>query len=619
MSSKTVRLTMAQATIRYLMAQKVIIDGETLPIFAGMWAIFGHGNVAGLGEALEPVRDQFPTYRGQNEQTMSHIAIAYAKTMDRKRMMAVTASAGPGAVNMVTASALAHANRLPVLFLPGDTFATRMPDPVLQQVENPHDYTLTSNDAFKCVSRYFDRITRPEQILNALPNAMRVLTDPIDCGPVCIAMPQDVQTMAFEYPESFFAEKIYHQRRQAPDTDELARALKTIKTSKKPMVIAGGGIHYSEAFKEFEKFVSTYDLPVAETQAGKGALAWNHRQNIGAMGVCGSTASNKIATDADLVIAVGTRLGDFASGSRALFNTEANLVCLNVGLLDATKHKAQPLVGDAKLGLEALTKDLEGWQIDADWSSLCQEQRDAWNAYCDEAMTDQERDLPSDPEVIGAVLRSSDSKKDIVVCSAGGLPGDLQKLWRTEHSKGYHMEYGFSCMGYELAGGVGVKMARPDAQVYVMVGDGSYMMANSEIYSSILTGQKFIAVVLDNGGFGCIHRLSTLGCGGAPFNNMMDSVHQVEHGAPKIDFAAHAKAMGGEAESVSSIKELEAALQRARAASKTYIIAIDTDVNITLEGGAWWDVAIAEVSPRKEVNEARKNYEENKKRQHQNL
>lgn len=615
----TIRLTMAQALVRYLMAQKVIIDGEKHPIFAGCWAIFGHGNVAGLGEALQPVQKEFPTYRGQNEQTMAHAAIAYTKTLNRKRMMAVTASAGPGSVNMVTASAVAHVNRLPVLFLPGDTFATRAPDPVLQQVENPHDYTLTSNDAFKPVSRYFDRITRPEQLLTALPNAMRVLTDPVDCGPACLALPQDIQTFAYDYPSSFFEEKVHFMRRQGPDQDELARAVETIRNAKKPMVIAGGGVHYSEALEEFDTFVTKFKLPVAETQAGKGALPWDHQQNLGTMGVSGSASANNLAPDTDLIIAVGTRLGDFASGSRTIFNANAKLICLNVGSFDSIKHKGQPLVGDAKLSLTQLTAALEGWLIDNSWIETAEAERLAWIDACDAAMADRGTDLPTDSEVVGAVLRSSDMTKDIVECAAGGLPGDLQKLWRTKHSKGYHMEYGYSCMGYEVAGGIGVKMARPDSEVYVMVGDGSYMMANSEIFSSVMLGQKFILVVLDNRGFGCIHRLGTKACGGAAFNNMLEDCYTADgKPAPKIDFTAHAKAMGAQGESVQTIQELEAALVRARASETTYIVSIDTDPKVTAPGGAWWDVAVPEVSERAEVRKAREFYVEQKLRQAQN-
>jgi len=614
----TIKLTMAQAVIRYLMAQKVDIDGEIKPMFAGCWAIFGHGNVAGLGEALYHVKEQLPTYRAHNEQGMAHAAIAYAKTMNRQQMMMCTASAGPGAVNMVTAAAVAHVNRLPVLFLPGDTFATRMPDPVLQQVENFHDHTLTSNDCFRPVSRFFDRITRPEQLLTSLPQAIRVLTDPIECGPVTLGMPQDIQTMAFDYPVAFFDEKVHYLRRQGPDNRELDNAIAMIKQAKKPVVIAGGGIHYSGALTEFEQFVNTYNLPVGETQAGKGALPWDHQQNMGTIGVTGAASTNTLCEEADLIIAVGTRLGDFASGSRAFINADAKLLCLNVASFDAIKHKGQPLVGDAKLTLPQLTDALGDWGPHGQWIEKAEQLRVQWQKSVDIATTDRGTDLPTDAECVGAVNRAA-GEKDIVVCAAGGLPGELQKLWRTRYDKGYHMEYGYSCMGYELAGGLGVKMAKPESEVFVMVGDGSYLMLNSEIATSVMLGQKIIMIVLDNRGYGCIHRLQQF-CGGPGFNNMLDDCLTVEGGAPKTDFAAHAAALGARSEKVSNITELEAALERAKASDISYLITLDTDVTPVWEdGGSWWDVAVPEVSERDEVNEARRRYERFKARQLQNL
>ncbi|GGY05868.1 3D-(3,5/4)-trihydroxycyclohexane-1,2-dione acylhydrolase (decyclizing) [Litchfieldella qijiaojingensis] len=614
----TVRLTMAQAVVRYMMAQKVEIDGELKPMFAGVWAIFGHGNVAGLGEALYHVQDELPTYRAHNEQGMAHAAIAYAKTLNRRQMMACTASAGPGSTNMVTAAAVAHVNRLPVLFLPGDTFATRMPDPVLQQVENFHDHTLTSNDCFKPVSRFFDRITRPEQLLTSLPQAMRVLTDPVECGPVTLAMPQDVQTMAYDYPEHFFAEKVHRLRRQSPDQQELAAAIELIRQSRKPLVVAGGGVHYSGALSELDTLVSTYHLPVGETQAGKGALPWDHEQNMGTIGVTGAASTNALTAEADLIIAVGTRLGDFASGSRAMINPDARLLCLNVASFDAVKHKGQPLVGDARLTLSQVQWALGDWQPDGAWIEKAAQLRAEWNKTVDIATTDRGTNLPTDAEVVGAVNRAA-GEKDIVVCAAGGLPGELQKLWRTRFDRGYHMEYGYSCMGYELAGGLGTKMAKPDSEVFVMVGDGSYLMLNSEIATSVMLGHKIIAVVLDNRGFGCIHRLQQF-CGGPGFNNLLDDCLTVEGGAPKTDFAAHAAALGARAEKVNNIEELEAALQRAKASNVSYVITLDTDPLLdTKEGGSWWDVAVPEVSERSEVEEARKRYESYKARQWQNM
>ncbi|WP_111639047.1 3D-(3,5/4)-trihydroxycyclohexane-1,2-dione acylhydrolase (decyclizing) [Marinomonas shanghaiensis] len=614
----TIQLTMAQAVVRFMMAQKIETENGIHPMFAGVWGIFGHGNVAGLGEALYQVKDKLPTYRAHNEQGMAHAAIAFAKTKNRQQMMACTASAGPGAVNMVTAAAVAHVNRIPVLFLPGDTFATRMPDPVLQQVESFQDMTITSNDCFRPVSRFFDRITRPEQLLTSLPQAMRVLTDPIECGPATLALPQDVQTMAFDYPVSFFAEKVHRLRRQTPDYYELNDALKLIRQAKKPVVIAGGGLHYSGALKEFDSFVSQFKLPVGETQAGKGALPWDHKHNMGSVGVTGAASTNSLCADADLIIAVGTRLGDFTSGSRSLIHSNAKIVSLNVASFDAIKHKSQALVGDAKATLPLLSNALQGWKIESSWVDRAENERASWQHIVDQATMDKGTNLPSDAEVIGAVNRAAD-EKDMVVCAAGGLPGELQKLWRTRYHRGYHMEYGYSCMGYELAGGLGAKMASPESEVFVMVGDGSYLMLNSEIATSVMLGQKIIAVVLDNRGFGCINRLQQAG-GGAGFNNLLNDCFSVPEGAPKTDFAAHARALGANAEKVANIAELEQALVRAKSSPISYIITLDTDpLKTTAEGGHWWDVALAEVSERKQVSDARKEYELRKAAQFKHL
>ncbi|HEY3486425.1 MAG TPA: 3D-(3,5/4)-trihydroxycyclohexane-1,2-dione acylhydrolase (decyclizing) [Gammaproteobacteria bacterium] len=615
---ETLRLTMAQALIKYMIAQQVEVDGRTFPLFEGVFAIFGHGNVAGVGEALWHVQDQLPTYRGHNEQSMAHAAIAFAKTHNRRRMMACTTSAGPGSTNMVTAAALAHVNRLPVLFLPGDTFGSRLPDPVLQQTEVFADATVSTNDCFKPVSRFFERITRPEQLLTSLPQALRVLTDPVDCGPVTLALPQDVQTMAYDYPENFFAKKVHKLRRQNADQQELEHAIALLRQAKKPLLIVGGGVHYSGALRELETFVSTYHLPVGETQAGKGALPWDHPCNMGSVGVTGAASTNTLAAEADLVLAVGTRLGDFTSGSRALINPKAQLLCLNVASFDAIKHKGHALVGDAKLVLAQLASGLKGWSPESSWVKKAAELKKQWDQQVTKATTDRGTNLPSDGEVIGAVNRAA-GDKDIVVCAAGGLPGELHKLWRTRYDRGYHMEYGFSCMGYEIAGGLGVKMAKPESEIFVMVGDGSYLMLNSEITTSVMLGQKLIIVVLDNRGFGCINRLQQA-CGGAEFNNMLVNCKSIPAGAPKIDFAAHAASMGARSENVSGIKQLEAALQRARESDITYVISLDTDAAIvTSAGGTWWEVAVPEVSERKQVVEARRRYETQKNRQKQNL
>ncbi|PSW16178.1 3D-(3,5/4)-trihydroxycyclohexane-1,2-dione acylhydrolase (decyclizing) [Photobacterium rosenbergii] len=614
MSVNTVRLTMAQALVKYLQAQKVEIDGDIQPMFAGVFAIFGHGNVAGLGEALYHANESLPTYRAHNEQAMAHSAIAFAKANNRQRMMAATTSVGPGALNMVTAAALAHVNRLPVLLLPGDTFATREPDPVLQQVEDWSDATITPNDCFKPVSRFFDRITRPEQLLNSLPQAMRVLTDPVECGPATIAIPQDVQTMAFDYPLHFFNEKVHRVRRPGADEHELAEVVELIKQAKQPLVIAGGGIHYSGALEQFQEFVEAYQLPVGETQAGKGALAWDHTSNLGSIGVTGSAAVNKMAAEADVIIAVGSRLQDFTSSSRALFKADAKIISLNVNGFDATKHYGIPLVADAKVTLPKLTEQLADWQVSVDWKQKAEALRQEWNTTVSIAMTDRGTELPTDAEVIGAVNRAAD-EKDIVVCAAGGLPGELHKLWRTRYDKGYHLEYGFSCMGYEIAGGLGVKMAKPDSEVFVMIGDGSYLMLNSEIATSVMLGHKLVLVVLDNRGFGCINRLQHA-CGGAGFNNLLKDCNTIEEGAPKTDFAAHARSLGAQAEKVANIAELEQALIRAKQATSTYVITLDTDpLSTTESGGSWWEVAVPEVSEREQVRVARARYEIAKQQQ----
>jgi 3D-(3,5/4)-trihydroxycyclohexane-1,2-dione acylhydrolase (decyclizing) len=598
---KTVRLTAAQACIRFLANQFVEIDGEELPYFAGVWAIFGHGNVAGLGEALASAKDILPTFRAHNEQAMAHAAIAYAKQLRRTRAMACTSSIGPGATNMVTAAALAHVNRLPVLFLPGDVYASRRPDPVLQQVEDFGDGTVSANDCFRPVSRYFDRIIRPEQLLDALPRAVRTMIDPVSCGPATLAFCQDVQAEAFDYPEQFFERRVWRIRRPAPERADVRQLAEAIKQAKAPLIVAGGGVHYSGASDELAQFAAVFGIPVGETQAGKGSLPWDHSQSLGSIGVTGTSAANSAAVEADLVIGIGTRLQDFTTGSWALFeNPETRIAQVNVAPHDAHKRGAFALVADARATIEALSEELGEWRSPertryagaiADWNSSWENATAPTNAA-----------LPSDAEVIGSVWRTVPDDA-IVVGAAGGLPGELHKLWRTRTSDGYHVEYGFSCMGYEIAGALGVKLAAPDREVVVMVGDGSYLMLNSEIASSVALGAKLIIVLLDNHGFGCINRLQQATVG-EKFNNLLS----VE---PKLDFAAHASALGASAEKVSSLTELEAAISRALAADRTYAIVIETDPEKSTEaGGAWWDVAVAEVSTRNEVTRARDSYDE---------
>ncbi|ROU00319.1 3D-(3,5/4)-trihydroxycyclohexane-1,2-dione acylhydrolase (decyclizing) [Histidinibacterium lentulum] len=604
----TIRLTAAQAMVRWLAAQKAE-DGT--PFIAGCWAIFGHGNVAGLGEALHGVREELPTYRGHNEQGMAHAAIAYAKQLQRRHAMMVTSSIGPGATNMVTAAALAYVNRLPVLLVPGDVFAHRGPDPVLQQTENFADGTVSANDCFRPVSRYFDRIQRPEQLLTALPRAMRTMTDPADCGPVTLSFCQDVQTEAFDWPVRFFEERTWRMRRTPPDPVELDTVTKALAAAERPVIVAGGGVHYSDATDALRTFAEAHGIPVVETQAGKSALPWDNPQNAGPVGVTGATSANETCAEADLVLGVGTRFQDFTTGSWALFRSARTMVSLNVNAYDAAKHGALPLMADARTGLEALSQALG----DRNWSADIAARKQAWFAEVDPltaAPGPDDNALPTDMQVIGAAQRAA-GPDTVVMCAAGTMPGELHKLWKAGRPRSYHMEYGFSCMGYELAGAMAIKMAEPDRDVVCMLGDGSYMMMNSELATAVMMGVKFTVVITDNRGFGCINRLQ-MATGGAEFNNLLD--HTVHAASSRIDFAAHAASMGAEAVKAGSIAELEQALARAKDARGPFVVVIDTDpYPSTPHGGHWWEVAVPEVSPRPEVNEARKGYESNRKRQ----
>lgn len=603
-SADTLRLTAAQATMLWLANQHVVVDGEEVPYFAGTWAIFGHGNVAAIGEALHAAGDALPTLRAHNEQGMAHAAIAYAKQMRRRRAMVCTTSIGPGATNLLTAAALAHVNRLPVLFIPGDVYASRRPDPVLQQVEDFGDGTVSANDCFRPVSRYFDRIARPEQILDALPKALATLLDPATCGPATLAFCQDVQAEAFDYPADFFSRRVWHARRQPADPRELDALVAALREAKRPLLVAGGGVLYSGAEAELAAFAERAGLAVAETQAGKGALPWDHANALGSIGVTGSSAANAAASEADVVVGLGTRLQDFTTGSRSLF-PGARLFQVNVQAFDAHKHGASPVVGDARTVVEALDAAL------GDWRSPRAIDRDAvaqWNAAVDAATRGGDTTaLPSDAQVIGAVQSSFDDDA-IVVCAAGGLPGELHKLWRTRRSDGYHLEYGYSCMGYEIAGGLGAKLAAPQRDVVAMVGDGSYLMMNSELATSVMLGQKLVVVLLDNRGYGCINRLQQA-TGSPGFNNLLaDARHAT---LPDIDFAAHARSLGALAEKAANLGELRAALARAREADRSTVVVIDTDPLKTTEaGGWWWDVAVPEVSDRPQVEAARRDYEQ---------
>ncbi len=603
----TIRLTAAQAMIRWLSVQQTV-DGSRF--IEGIWAIFGHGNVAGIGEALQGAQDVFPTWRGHNEQTMAHAAIAYAKAQKRQKAMAVTTSIGPGALNVVTAAALAHVNRLPLLIIPGDVFANRAPDPVLQQVEDFGDGTISANDCFKPVSRYFDRIMRPEQIMTALPRALRVMTDPAECGPVTLAFCQDVQAEAFDYPEAFFTPKVWHIRRPEPDAGELAAAIAALKSAKAPVIVAGGGVIYSQAEQRLAAFASAHNIPVVETQGGKSALAHDHALNFGPVGVTGASSANTVCENADLVIGLGTRFQDFTTGSWSLFKNPARrILSINVQPFDAAKHNALSLVADARVALDALGTALGAQKFALPDATLKAAWAQATAAV--KAAPEAGNALPTDAQVIGAVQRSS-GPTTVVMGAAGTMPGELHKIWDAA-AGGYHMEYGFSCMGYEIAGAMGIKMARPDADVICMLGDGSYMMANSELATAVMMGIPFTVVVTDNRGYGCINRLQQ-GTGGAPFNNLLDDSYHVN--PSHIDFAAHAGAMGAKAVKVGSIAELESALADAKGAAIPVVIVIDTDPAPSTEaGGTWWDVAVPAVSVRPQVRAARAKYEENTKKQ----
>ncbi len=602
----TIRLTAAQAMVKWLSVQ---MTEEGTRFIEGVWAIFGHGNVVGMGEALYAHRDVLPTWRGHNEQTMAHTAIAYAKAKKRRSAMAVTSSIGPGASNLVTAAALAHANRLPVLFIPGDVFASRAPDPVLQQAEDFQDGTVTVNDCFRPVSRYFDRISRPEHVMTALPRAFRVMTDPAECGPVTLAFCQDVQGEAFDYPAAFFTPKVWKIRRPEPDADELADAVALLKSAKNPVILAGGGAIYSGAEAELAAFAAKHQIAVVETQAGKSVLAHDHPMNFGPVGVSGSTCANALCAAADVVIALGTRLQDFTTGSWSIFkNPEVTILSVNVQAYDAYKHGALNLVSDAKIALQHIDKALgsQKWSPDATLKS-------EWLAIigAEKARPTDGNALPTDGQVIGAVQRSSGAAT-VVMGAAGSMPGELHKIWDAAQG-GYHMEYGFSCMGYEIAGALGIKMARPEADVICMVGDGSYMMANSELATAVMMGVPFTVVLTDNRGFGCINRLQN-GTGGAGFNNLLDDSFHVN--PAHIDFVAHAGSMGAIAVKAGSIAELEAELAKAKTADRPVVIVIDSDPwHTTKAGGSWWEVGVPEVSERAEVKAARAAFETAQKAQ----
>jgi 3D-(3,5/4)-trihydroxycyclohexane-1,2-dione acylhydrolase (decyclizing) len=615
---KTQRLTTAQALITFLKNQSVECDGNESRFFAGVWGIFGHGNLAGIGQALQQTPD-FPFYLARNEQAMVHAATAYAKMKNRLATFACTSSVGPGATNMITGAATATINRLPVLLLPGDVFARRNVAPVLQQLESSHTQDISVNDAFKPLSRYWDRINRPDQLPSALMEAMRVLTSRADTGAVTLALPQDVQAEAWDYPIELFDPRIWHISRPLADRTLLLRAVEWIRAARKPLIIAGGGVIYSDAVEALALLVERTGIPVGETMAGKGALPWDHPQNLEALGATGTPGANIVAREADLVIAVGTRLSDFTTASKTAFqDAGVRFININVAEFDAYKHAALPLVADARVTLDELREALEGYRVDDEYASRIASFKDQWRAEV-ERLFNLGQDPPiSQSEVIG-IVNSFSRPEDVVVCAAGSLPGDLHKLWRTHDPKGYHLEYGNSCMGYEIAGGLGVKMADPSREVYVMVGDGSYLMMSSEIVTTIQEGVKLNIILLNNFGFSSIGGLSkALGSGGfgTDYKTRRAESGQLDGRRLEVDFAANAESLGAFVIRAVTREDLQRALEEARGQRQTTVIVIEVNKEVRVPGyESWWDVPVAEVSKIRSVQQAREVYDEAVKRE----
>ena len=613
---KKIKLTCAHAIIKHLIAQKILIDGKKEQLFAGAFGIFGHGNVACLGQALQENQDKLPTYRGHHEQNMALTGIAYARAKRRKQFFVATSSVGPGSTNMVTASAVAMSNRLPILFLPGDTYANRMPDPVLQQVEHFNNPGITQNDAFKPVTKYFDRITRPEQILQTLPQAIQTMLDPADCGPACLSLSQDVQGETYEYPEEFFKERIHNIRRPRPDDFQIKQAAEQIKKSKNPLLISGGGVFYSDAMEDLSNFAIKHNIPVTQTVMGYSTMKRDHSHFLGPIGGLGGKAANNLAKQTDLAIAVGTKLADFTTGSWANFeNPDFSLVSINVSRFDASKHLAQSVIGDAKVSLQELSNALGDWKAPDEWHKKSRDELKNWNDYVDKESGPTNQELPSYAHAVGAIYRNSDPT-DIAVTAAGGLVGEVVQIWRPKELNTHETEWGFSCMSYEISGALGVKMANPDKEVIAFVGDGSYLLFNSDIYSSVITNNKLIIVLCDNGGHAVINRLQ-LFKGGKEFNCLFNS-SKAPNLVP-VNFAKHAESMGAKSEEVSSISELEEAFKRAKKSDVTYLISIKTHSYEWLEGSAYWESPTLEMPSTKENEEALKLHKEGKSKQRQGV
>jgi 3D-(3,5/4)-trihydroxycyclohexane-1,2-dione acylhydrolase (decyclizing) len=619
MTETTIRLTMAQALVRYLCNQYTVIDGDRVALFAGVFGIFGHGNVTCLSEALEQVQDQLPTWRGQNEQSMALAAVGFAKAKLRRQIMIAASSVGPGATNMITAAGVAHANRLPVLILAGDTYVNRLPDPVLQQVEHFGTPSITVNDGFRCVSRFWDRIVHPAQLLSSLPQALTTMLDPADCGPAFIGLPQDIQEIAYDYPVRFFEEKVWAIPRPRAARDEISAAVELLKSAKKPLIISGGGVRYSGANDLLSDFAMRRGIPLTETIAGKGAVVHDHPAYVGAMGIEGTEAARELAETADVIIAVGTRMQDFTTGSWTTFSPEAKFLNINAARFDASKHFATPVVGDALECLREIDDALDDWACDPAQMANAQKLYAEWNVSLDAGQAPSNAQVPSYAQVI-AVVNKMAKPEDTMVTAAGGLPGETAKNWRVKSPNTYDLEFGFSCMGYEIAGGWGHAMAKAGKGVpIVMLGDGSYMMMNSDIYSTVLSGHKMIVVVCDNGGFGVINRLQT-NMGVPGFNNLLkDSRILDKENFPHVDFVAHARAMGAEARHCESLADLEEAMAWAQETDRTTVLSINSDAYVWTAGGAGWYVGAPEVNARESIRTARKNQEKFREKQRRGI
>ena len=612
----TVRITAAEAIVRFLIAQRIVVDGENKPLFPGVIAIFGHGNVTSLGHSLESHRTEIPVWRGQNEQGMGLAAAAFSKAMRRQQIMVCTSSIGPGATNMVTAAGVAMANRLPVLFIAGDTFASRLPDPVIQQVEHFGVPSTTVNDSFKPVVRFWDRVNNPAQLLSSLPQALATMLDPADCGPAFIGLPQDVAAEAYDFPTKFFETKIHEIARPRPDRNQVSRAVELIRSAKRPVIIAGGGVHYSRAEQELADFALRFGIPVVETVAGKSSLLATHPRYSGPLGVTGTAEANELVSAADVVLAIGTRLEDFTTGSWTLFESNAQVIGINAARFDAAKHRSLAVVGDALESLNDLTHALADWVADKAWTDRASALKLELIKYVDGRTSDDGIWPPSYAQLVGLVNKAAEPE-DYVLTAAGGLPGELNINWMSKGIATFDCEYGFSCMGYEIAGGWGAAMARPTGQVFTMVGDGSYLMLNSELYSSVLSGHKMILIVCDNEGFAVIERLQ-LNKGGASYNNMLaDSLGTGSKA--RVDFRAHASALGATAFEVNSLLEFSSALEKARECTESVVIVCKVRPDDFSETGSFWQVGVPEVSAREQVEQARKEVDEGLKLQRKGI